>query len=86
MQLWFGSSFPKRRRNNIISITEYCEKSLCRSAEAFLESCVALPVTDSVIDRIIYEELDAMFAGDKTPEETCDVIQNRVWIYVKESE
>ena len=55
-------------------------------AEAFLESCVALPITDSVIDRIIYEELDAMFAGDKTPEETCKIIQNRVWLYIKETE
>ena len=55
-------------------------------AEAFLESCVALPVVDKVIDQILYEEFDAMFSGGKSPEETCDIIQNRVRLYLKESE
>ena len=33
-----------------------------------------------------YEEFEAMFAEDKSPEETCKIIQNRVWLYIKETE
>ena len=56
-------------------------------AEAFLENCVPFPIVDSVVDNILYEELDAFFFGeDKTPEEVCNVIQSRVWLYLKESE
>ena len=55
-------------------------------AEAFLESCVPFPLMDDAIDRIIYEELSALFEGDKTPEEVSEIMQSRVWLYLKESE
>lgn len=33
---------------------------------------------------IIYEEAEAAFAGDKTPEEAAEIIQNRVQLYLQE--
>jgi hypothetical protein len=40
---------------------------------------------DDLMD-IIYEEAVACFAGDKTSEETAEIIQNRVMIYLSERE
>jgi hypothetical protein len=40
---------------------------------------------DNLMD-IIYEEAVACFAGDKTSEETAEIIQNRVMIYLSERE
>jgi ABC-type glycerol-3-phosphate transport system substrate-binding protein len=40
---------------------------------------------DDIMD-IIYEEATACFSGAKTPEETAQIIQNRVMIYLSERE
>jgi ABC-type glycerol-3-phosphate transport system substrate-binding protein len=40
---------------------------------------------DDIMD-IIYEEATACFSGAKTPEETAEIIQNRVMIYLSERE
>ena len=40
--------------------------------------------TSYVISPIIYEETQAVFAGDKSPEEAARIIQNRVWLYLNE--
>lgn len=53
-------------------------------AEAFLESCVAYPITDDVVYKIIYEEVDAYFSGDKSARDACNVIQSRVQLYLDE--
>lgn len=53
-------------------------------AEAFLESCVAYPITDNVVYKILYEELDAYFSGDKSARDACNIIQSRVQLYLDE--
>jgi hypothetical protein len=45
-----------------------------------------LYIGDNDIMDIIYEEATACFSGDKTPEETAQIIQNRVMIYLSERE
>ena len=40
---------------------------------------------DESLNEIISEEAKAYFAGDKTVDETCEIIQNRATTYVKES-
>jgi ABC-type glycerol-3-phosphate transport system substrate-binding protein len=40
---------------------------------------------DDIMD-IIYEEATACFSGAKTPEETAEIIQNRVMVYLSERE
>ena len=40
---------------------------------------------DSSLNEIITEEAKAYFAGDKTVDETCKIIQNRASTYIKES-
>ena len=47
--------------------------------------CTAYDTTREDISRIINEEAGAFFADDKTAEETADIIQNRVKIYVSEN-
>lgn len=41
--------------------------------------------TDNTLIEIIWREAQAYFIGDKTMEEVCDIIQNRVSIYVNEN-
>lgn len=43
------------------------------------------PYSDSEIEDIIKEECDAVFAGEKTPEECADILNNRIGIYLSEN-
>ena len=54
------------------------------TAEAFLESCVAAPLGDSMIENILMEELPAYFMGEKSVNQVVDNIQNRVQLYLDE--
>lgn len=53
-------------------------------AKAFLESCVALPPRYFQINRIISEELSAMYAEKKSPRTTAEIINSRVQLYLDE--
>lgn len=51
----------------------------------FLESSVPWPEDPSQISAILKEELGAYFSGAKSLEETVDVLQNRVQLYLDEN-
>ena len=53
-------------------------------AEVFLENCVASPPLDFRLIRIISEELDAMYAENKSPEMTAEIINSRIQLYLDE--
>lgn len=59
--------------------TSYLEEYM-----AFLESCVPEPAYPSRISTILWEELDGYFSGYRSIEDTVDVIQNRVQLYLDE--
>lgn len=50
----------------------------------FLESCVPYPDAHTDIANIISEEAAAFFSGDKTAEQTAEVIDSRVQLYLDE--
>lgn len=54
-------------------------------ARDFLESCVAAPPGYSRITAIIAEELDAMYAENKSPMAAAEIINSRVQIYLDET-
>lgn len=51
---------------------------------AFLEGCTAPPSGYSQIMRIISEELSAMYAENKSPQTTAEIINSRVQLYLDE--
>lgn len=51
---------------------------------AYVESVKGTSFADEEILRIIGEEMEAFFAGDKTAEESAKLIQNRVQLYMNE--
>lgn len=53
-------------------------------AKDFLESCVAVPPGYSQISQIISEELNAMYAENKSSKTTAGNINNRVQLYLDE--
>lgn len=53
-------------------------------AGTFLESCVAPPPSYYQINRIVLEELDAMYAEGKSPRTTAEIIDSRVQLYLDE--
>lgn len=60
--------------------TSYLEEYL-----AFLDSCEPMPDYPSLISAILWEELDGYFSGTRNVEDTVDIIQNRVQLYLDES-
>lgn len=53
-------------------------------AKAFLESCVAFPQEYPEIENIIFEELQALYFGDKSAKQVAEIIDNRVQLYLDE--
>lgn len=53
-------------------------------AAAFLEGCVAPQPVSPQIYNILYEELFAMYAENKSPEATADIINSRIQLYLDE--
>ena len=51
---------------------------------AYVESVKGTSFADEEILRIIGEEMEALFAGDKTAEESAKLIQNRAQLYMNE--
>lgn len=54
-------------------------------AKIFLESCVATPHRYSQITMIIAEELDAMYAEQRSPRTTAEIINSRIQLYLDET-
>lgn len=48
----------------------------------FLKKCGPVPYSDENIQKIILEEAELFFNGSKTAEQTAEVIQNRVQLYL----
>lgn len=48
-------------------------------------NCIAFDTASEDINKIIQEEAQAYFAGDKTAQEAAELIQNRVKLYVSEN-
>lgn len=48
----------------------------------FLKKCGPIPYSDETIQEIILEEAEMFFSGVKTAEQTAEVIQNRVQLYL----
>ena len=55
-----------------------------RTARELIYQATQLRLTEYPCADIIQEEAAAFFAGDKTAEETADIIQSRVEIYLAE--
>lgn len=53
-------------------------------AGRFLESCTAVPRSYSQITKMVSEELDAMYAQDRSPEAVAEIINSRVQLYLDE--
>lgn len=53
-------------------------------AGSFLENCVAPPPSYYQINRIILEELHAMYAEGKSPQTAAEIIDSRVQLYLDE--
>ena len=53
--------------------------------KAFLESCIPAPATNILLENIIWEEAQAFMEGDKSAEETAQIINSRVQVYVNEN-
>jgi len=54
--------------------------------EEMMDSAVADTMENQTIRTMIIEEAKAYFAGDRTLEDTCRIIQNRVQLYLDENE
>jgi len=54
------------------------------SVRNMLENARALPLRTEPIQQIIYEEADAYYSGDRSMEDVCGNIQNRVQLYLNE--
>lgn len=70
---------PKNKMELKPNGTSYLEEYL-----AFLDSCVPMPDYPSRISAILWEELDGYFSGIRNVEDTVDIIQNRVQLYLDE--
>jgi len=53
--------------------------------DVIMSTTVVVP-SDPVVRSIIKEEIGAYLAGQKTPDQVADIIENRVGIYLKELE
>lgn len=58
--------------------------SYAEDYEAYLESCVPLSLEADDIREIIREEAEPFFNGDKDCDTVCNIIQNRVQLYLDE--
>ncbi len=70
---------PKNKMELKPDGTSYLEEYL-----AFLDSCEPMPEYPSRISAILWEELDGYFSGTRNVEDTVDIIQNRVQLYLDE--
>ncbi len=70
-------------RGEGLSVLEDGSTSLHR-AISFLESCVPAPALHPELMKIISEELEAFYTGDKSAEQTAKIIDGRIQIYLDE--
>lgn len=70
-------------RGERLSVLEDGSTSLQR-AISFLESCVPAPALHPELMKIISEELEAFYAGDKSARQTAEIIDGRIQVYLDE--
>lgn len=70
-------------RGEKLSVMEDGTTSL-HQAVLFLESCVPAPAQHPDLMVIIREELEAFYAGDKSPRQTAEIIDSRIQVYLDE--
>lgn len=56
-----------------------------KEIDYFIDSAVYVIKMTSQIERIVWEEVEALFSGQKSAEETAEIIQNRAQLYMDES-
>lgn len=76
---WLGGDF-----DNIIELEPFTDEE-AEKYDALVMAALKNPMKyDNNVDKILNEELDACFEGERSAEETAKIIQNRVSIYLSE--
>lgn len=57
---------------------------LQQQIDGYIESAAGIRMMDAPVEIIVREEIQAYFAGQKTIEQTMELIQNRVDTFVNE--
>lgn len=70
-------------RGKKLSVLQDGSTSLQR-AISFLESCIPAPTLHPELMKIISEELEAFYAGDKSARQTAEIIDGRIQVYLDE--
>lgn len=70
-------------RGEKLSVLKDGSTSLQR-AISFLESCIPAPTLHPELMKIISEELEAFYAGDKSARQTAEIIDGRIQVYLDE--
>lgn len=80
----YNPNNPEDERHYMIEVkpdgTSYVEEFL-----EFVKSCTPEPYCPSEIESILWEEGKVFFDSGRSAEETADVIQRRVWLYLEEN-
>lgn len=76
---WLGGDF-----NNIIAIEPLTDAEADKYNEFVRDAVKNTIKPNSKVDKIIREELDSYFNGERSAEKTAEIIQNRVSIYISE--
>ncbi|MDE5569962.1 MAG: hypothetical protein K2I82_04835, partial [Ruminococcus sp.] len=76
---WLGGDF-----NNIIDIEPLTDAEADKYDKFVRISVKNTIKPNNEVDKIIKEELDSYFNGERSAEETASIIQNRVSIYISE--
>lgn len=72
------------KEDRYLEVNGSCTEAESMAARALVYGAENVRTNDSPVIGIISEEAAAFFAGDKTAEETADIIQSRVEIYLGE--
>lgn len=76
--------YTKKEAAYVEMYPEECSAELYAAALALPYDAGCTTIYDSPAVRIVLEEAEAFFAGDKTAQETASIIQSRVMIYLSE--
>ena len=85
IQGWSGNADLSRMFNMSDGILRDVTAEDLQNVKALIEGARAMPDPKGDIMTIILEEAAMYFSGDKSLEETAQVIQNRVGVYVAEN-
>ena len=66
------------------SNTKILDESVIDDFEAMIASCEDTASLDPAIEKIVYEEIQAYFADQKSIDDVIELINNRVSLYISE--